>query len=353
MHDLHNNKFVEFVRAKINAGDFKSKEDLIKYMQNLSKTIDGNTALIDLLKQEGINLNSEDMNKIVTQLLDYYDKTKVNTSSLNLDGVSQFKVEDKDYIKVKNEDGSYTVLDDSMNDDTFVKQFEDRQNASFNYQSNDGVKNRKEIVADMKEDKVEATLTSSVDVNIRELTPKERRQFGAIMRMNDIDKINILFDPERNIYINRDTGETFYAYKNQEGKIEVRKANEQTVTTVKEDVDYVDQDGKERTTEVERPVDEGFENLDDFELKYIVDNKLDALTPEQKAAVLRLIEKRKQQAENQNSIQKENEKEFQKVKTYNFLNKPYNGFASVMVLSLITALYGVIFITYLLVKIYS
>lgn len=351
MNKLYNNSFVEAIRKKILDGDFKEKEELINYIKKLKTLVVQDTVLIQRLKEEGIVLNNEDLESISKDLLEYYDKTKTDLTSLNLDGVSQFEIGNKDYIKVKNEDGTYDVLDDSMNDKTFVEQMKERQNESVNLQTPDGIKNKDEIIKDMKEDKKEANLTSSTNINIRELTPEERRQFMAVMRMNDADEINFVVDPVRNIYINRDTGETYYVNKNEYNQMEVRKVEETTAETIKQDVPVIDNEGLHQEITLESPENMDLENLDEFELQYAVDNRFDSLTPEQKEIIMQLLERKKEMKtiDGQTNINENKIGGKQYVKT--MLNQPYNGFTSLLILSFVTLLIGFMMVGYLIFKI--
>lgn len=352
MAKLYKEIFADTIKEQINMGQFNTKQELIEFLHNFNTTYFDNPALMQSLKQAGINLKELNVNEVTQELLSYYDKKNVDTTSLNLEGISQVEIDGTDYIKINNGDGTYDLLDDSMNNDNFVKQFEDRQNESYNYQTNNGVKNRNEIIDDMKKDKEEVKLTSSNNVNTRELTPEERREFGAIMRMNDANVINFVVDPVRNIYINKNTGELFYAHKNKEGKMEVRKAEEVTTQTLKQDVEVVDDMENDSKVTVEQPDDGDFENLDDFELQYIVDNRLDTLTPEQKVILFRLIEKRKERKMQDNQEKVKEERGPQKVMMMNMFNKPYNGFTSIIYFSLLTLLFGIGMILYLVMKIY-
>lgn len=350
MDKYKNNILFEILSKKILDGEFKEKEDLVEYLKNISNIVMSDSVISQMLKEQGIVLDNEELEKISKALLEYYDKSKADLTSLNLDGISQFEVGETDYIKIKNEDGTYDVLDDSMSDKTFVEQMKERQNESVSLQTPDGIKNREEIIKDMQEDKQEAKLTSSTNVNIRELTPEERRQFRAVMRMNDADEINFVVDPVRNIYINRNTGETYYVNKNQYNQMEVRKADEFTVETIQQDVPYIDEDEIEQTAIVENPedVDLDLENLSEGDLQYIVDNKLDALTPEQKENIIRkLNEKKEIDSQKQNEQNQLGGRQY--VKT--ILNKPHNGFANILLLSFVTLLSGLLMISYLLLKV--
>lgn len=345
-----NNKFVDLIKSKVNSGELKTKEEIINYIRKIRESAYSSPELMNLLKEAGINLEEQDLNKVTTVVLDYYDRTKVNTTSLNLDGVSQMTIKDEKgfddkYIKVENKDGSYTILEDNMNDKDFVTQFNERQNKSVNLQSNDGVKNKEEIVKDMKSDKIEVNLQSTNNINTRELTPEERREFSAVMKGRNADEINFIVDTKRNIYIDKDTGETYYTYLNNDNKMEVRKVNETTSETISNDVNSVDENGMEQQIAVESPQNVDMDNLDDYELQYMLDNKFDSLTQEQKQTLLALIERRKEMKSNENTKGLSKENGYQYTLKLNDPKKQ-NGYLNLIFLSLVMLLLGIGFILF-------
>ena len=354
MSKLYDEKFKEKIKEKIRKGKFAEKQDLINYISGLSNDAVNNPEIASKLEQEGVEVNSNDLADIVKELLEYYDKTKTNTASLNLENVSVIDIEDKNYLKVNNGDDSYTILDDSMTESDFVTQFQDRQNSSFNYQTKDGVKNREAIIEDMKKDKVEVTLESSTQTNVRDLSPEERREFAAVMRLPDSDEINFLVDPERNIYINKDTGETFYTHRTSDGKLEVRSATEKKAETLTDTVNSVDELGNEVEVNVESVSNlSEFEALDSYELEMVVNNKLDSLTPEQQAKLKEMLARKKAE-EKAKVLEKENVKDQaleMKPKTLiKQMQKPYNGFLSLMFLCLIVSLLSTSILLYIIIS---
>lgn len=348
MKKLFDEAFIEIIRKKIMANDFKNKEELVEYLKKMNTAVLNDPSLMERLRQEGIMINSDELNSITKDLSEYYDNSKANITSLNLDGISQFKTDNskQDYIKVNNADGSYTILDDSINDKSFVDQMKERQNESINLQTSNGIRNKEEIVKDMARDKEEAKLTSSIDVNTNNLTSEERKQFEAVMHLNDANKINFVADPQRNIYINRDTGETYYANETEFGKTEVKKANEQTSESITNNVDYINPEGIKEEISVDTPSDINLEMLDDSDLQYIRDNRFDSLTPEQKASLNEIIERRKERT-NEGKIKLESPKTYTKT----MLTQPYNGFSSLVFFTLLTLSFSVACIIYMLLSI--
>lgn len=350
MSRLYNDQFANILREKINTGEFKTKEDLIKYMNNINMVFFNDPELMRQIKEIGISLKYEDLNALTQDLLEYYDRSKEDLSSLDLGGVSHVDIEGTDYIKVQKEDGSFELLDDSMNNDDFIKQFKDRQNQSYNFQTNDGVKNREEIIEDMKKDKAEAHLTSSNNVNTRSLTPEERKEFLTVMHMSDSEEINFVVDPARNIYINKDTGEIFYAHKNPEGKLEVRRAEEVTTETIQKDDKRNDDMTNDVAVNIEKPEDLDFNNLSDADLQYIYETRFSTLTPVQQQILIDLLNRRKER-----TLAKESEtlvKEQEKVKKLELLMQPHNGFTSILYLSAVSLVAGVGMLLYMIIKIY-
>ena len=347
---LYNDQFADILRAKINVGEFKSKEELIQYMNNINMVLFNDPELMRQIKEKGISLKYEDINALTQDLLEYYDKSKDDLSTLDLEGVSHVDIEGTDYIKVKNEDGTFELLDDSMNNDDFVTQFKDRQNESYNFQTDNGVKNREQIVDDMKHDKSEAHLYSSNSINTRDLTLEERREFLTVMHMSDSGEINFVVDPARNIYINKDTGETFYVHKNAEGKLEVRRAGEVTAKTIQKDDKRTDDVTNDVEVNVQNPIDLDFNNLSDDDLQYIYETRFNTLTPEQQQTLLNLLNRRKERtlAEKSETLVKEQEK----VKKLELLMEPHNGFTSILYLSIVSLIAGVGMLLYMILKIY-
>ena len=84
-------------------------------------------------------------------------------------------------------------------------------------------------------------------------------------------------------------------------------------------------------------------NLDDFELQYVLDNKFDSLTPEQKQTLSVLIERRKEMKSNENTRDLSKEKSYQYTLKLND-SKKQNGYLDLIFLSLVTLLFGIGFI---------
>lgn len=343
---MMNDKFIDIIKKKVDLKELKTKEEIIDYIKKIQKLVYNDLELMQMLKELGINLEEQNLNKVTEIILDYYDKKNVNTTSLNLDGVSQFEIKDEKgfddrYIKIDNQDGTYTILEDNMTDKDFVTQFNEKQNASVDLQTNDGVKNKEEIIKDMKDyDKIEVNLQSTNDIDTRELTKEEKAEFATVMQGKMASEINFVVDTKRNMYIDKDTGETYYTYLNSDNKMELRKVNEQKSETISRDVLHVDENGIKENITVETPSNIDFNDLDDYDLKYVLDNKFDTLTEDQKQTLFTILKRREEMKNNSQDKDMNKEKGYQYILN---LNKPveHNGYLNILFLSLVTLLFGI------------
>lgn len=350
MSKINDNTYVNKIKQEIMSGTFKTKDDLIAFLIKSRPIILNDSFFRQELNNSFIKLNEETLNQMETVLLEFFDKRKNNDiTNLNLDGVSSFTVDDKDYIKYKDSDDNIIILDDSMSNKNFVDQFQERQN-DLKDMTFDGNKNKEIIMQDMAREKVSSQLTSSMDVNTRDLTLEEKRQFASIMSWPNADDINFLVDLKNNLYINKDTGEVYFVNKNEYGQLEVRKASEVTSETKKDEVSVIDDNSIELDVNTETPDMPDFDAMDDSDLEYIYQNKLDTLTEIQRQKLVEIMEQRKQQRlREKTNNQKTNEKVFVK-KLNNALHKPYNGFVSLIFLCSTVAFSGLGILMLMIIK---
>lgn len=350
MSKINDNSYVNKIKQEIVSGTFSTKEDLINFLLKNKESVLNDTYFNQELNNSFIKLNEETLKAMEKELLEFYDKTKNNDiASLNLEGVSGFKTnDDQDYIKYVNEDGEILVFDDSLEDDSFVKQFNDRLNDSS--LNGNAEQNKQEIINDMKYDKINVNLYSSQDTNMRDLTQEEKQQFASVLNMPDANKISFLIDPKRNIYINKDTGEVYFVSKNKYGDLEVRKANEVTSETTKQETPIIDDKGQEQQVTVESSAEPNFENMEFSDLEYIYENKLGDFDEKQRQRLTEIVKKRREEMYQQSlTSTKKDEKVFVK-KLDSALHKPYNGFVSFVFLCSNLLFFGLGFLLLIISK---
>ena len=123
---------------------------------------------------------------------------------------------------------------------------------------------------------------------------------------------------------------------------EIRRANETyTLTDKKDEIEY-SEDMSESVNESENPGIE-YEALSDSDLYYMVENRNGLIPEEAVNGAKNEMERRKKIQENRPMLSKK-EKPKQYILTP---NKQSNGFTSFLMLTLITSIYGIGFLTYL------
>ena len=148
------------LRNDIKNGKYKDKKSLMDDLVSINKYINTHPELLKNMKE--LDFKDDLVDKNILQLLSYFDEVMA-PSPLNLEGITSFEIGDKDYIKFKDENGDVKILDDSHDNRSFVEQFENKQDESRSFQSNDGTQNALEIAKDtLKYEKKEVPLESTV-----------------------------------------------------------------------------------------------------------------------------------------------------------------------------------------------
>lgn len=148
------------LRNDIKNGKYKDKKSLMDDLASVNKYINTHPELLKNMKE--LDFRDDLVDKNILQLLSYFDEVMA-PSPLNLEGITSFEIGDKDYIKFKDENGEVKILDDSHDNRNFVEQFENKQDESRFFQSNDGTQNALEIAKDtLKFEKKEVPLESTV-----------------------------------------------------------------------------------------------------------------------------------------------------------------------------------------------
>lgn len=148
------------LRNDIKNGKYKDKKSLMDDLASINKYINKHPELLKNMKE--LDFKDDLVDKNILQLLSYFDEVMA-PSPLNLEGITSFEIGDKDYIKFKDENGDVKILDDSHDNRSFVEQFENKQDESRSFQSNDGAQNALEIAKDtLKFEKKEVPLESTV-----------------------------------------------------------------------------------------------------------------------------------------------------------------------------------------------
>ena len=181
------------LRNDIKNGKYKDKKSLMDDLASVNKYINTHPELLKNMKE--LDFKDDLVDKNILQLLSYFDEVMA-PSPLNLEGITSFEIGDKDYIKFKDENGEIKILDDSHDNRSFVEQFENKQDESRSFQSNDGSQNALEIAKDtLKYEKKEVPLESTVlDDNLGS---------AIINQQPTLANDNILGNSEEKIFYNQ------------------------------------------------------------------------------------------------------------------------------------------------------
>lgn len=337
------------LRNDIKNGKYKDKKSLMDDLASVNKYINTHPELLKNMKE--LDFKDDLVDKNILQLLSYFDEVMA-PSPLNLDGITSFEIGDKDYIKFKDENGDVKILDDSHDNRSFVEQFENKQDESRSFQSNDGAQNALEIAKDtLKFEKKEVPLESTVlDDNLGNAIINQQPALA-----ND----NILGNSEEKIFYNQSDDQIVTIEQNGDD-VAIKEVGE---------TKSVEEKAEDTTSKViYPPYDEvtvtlllfkGPDNLDvdlfiNQYLNYLTVKQIDLLisnyilTPEQ---MNKLTEQRsiKEMAEKQ----VEDVKQMEKPKTLVLKKNDKAAFVDSLLLSFVVGLVWGIYLTFLIILLLS
>ncbi len=337
------------LRNDIKNGKYKDKKSLMDDLASINKYINKHPELLKNMKE--LDFKDDLVDKNILQLLSYFDEVMA-PSPLNLDGITSFEIGDKDYIKFKDENGDVKILDDSHDNRNFVEQFENKQDESRSFQSNDGAQNALEIAKDtLKFEKKEVPLESTVlDDNLGN---------AIINQQPTLANDNILGNSEEKIFYNQSDDQIVTIEQNGDD-VAIKEVGE---------TKSVEEKAEDTTSKViYPPYDEvtvtlllfkGPDNLDvdlfiNQYLNYLTVKQIDLLisnyilTPEQ---MNKLTEQRsiKEMAEKQ----VEDVKQMEKPKTLVLKKNDKAAFVDSLLLSFVVGLVWGIYLTFLIILLLS
>lgn len=337
------------LRNDIKNGKYKDKKSLMDDLASINKYINTHPELLKNMKE--LDFKDDLVDKNILQLLSYFDEVMA-PSPLNLESITSFEIGDKDYIKFKDENGDVKILDDSHDNRSFVEQFENKQDESRSFQSNDGTQNALEIAKDtLKYEKKEVPLESTVlDDNLGN---------AIINQQPTLANDNILGNSEEKIFYNQSDDQIVTIEQN---------GNDVAIKEVGETKSVEEKEEDTTSKVIYPPYDEvtvtlllfkGPDNLDvdlfiNQYLNYLTVKQIDLLisnyilTPEQ---MNKLTEQRsiKEMAEKQ----VEDVKQKEKPKTLVLKKNDKAAFVDSLLLSFVVGLVWGIYLTFLIILLLS
>ena len=337
------------LRNDIKNGKYKDKKSLMDYLASINKYINKHPELLKNMKE--LDFKDDLVDKNILQLLSYFDEVMA-PSPLNLESITSFEIGDKDYIKFKDENGDVKILDDSHDNRNFVEQFENKQDESRSFQSNDGAQNALEIAKDtLKFEKKEVPLESTVlDDNLGNAIINQQPALA-----ND----NILGNSEEKIFYNQSDDQIVTIEQN---------GNDVAIKEVGETKSVEEKEEDTTSKVIYPPYDEvtvtlllfkGPDNLDvdlfiNQYLNYLTVKQIDLLisnyilTPEQ---MNKLTEQRSIKEMTEKQV--EDVKQMEKPKTLVLKKNDKAAFVDSLLLSFVVGLVWGIYLTFLIILLLS
>ncbi len=214
---------VEAIKSDIRNDKYQSKEDLKRDIVDLNKYINTHPELLNNIKE--LDFKDDVVLKTITSLLSYFDET-MKDAPLNLEGITSFKIDGKDYIKYRDQNGKVKIMDDNVDNRNFVEQFKAKQNESEYFKQDDGKESALNIAEDMNEYQ-----KTSIELNeADEMEKTHSNQLLSSMAMqkydNQADK-DIIGNAQTGIYYDEQNDKVLTA-KQQENSVEVSEVKEIT-----------------------------------------------------------------------------------------------------------------------------
>lgn len=365
MEKLYGEKFIEEVRKQIIENRFNSKEELITYLNNLPSSTN-NT-------QEGIENNIEDLSSIKDSLCEYYDLSKQDLTELNMDNISEVKVEDgKQFLKVEDSVGDVSYINiDNLNGKSASEILKDRQEELIEKTNNkdelvEQLVNTNTVIemGDIKESLPSADLNDDRKKQVAAVLNTDAYKDSMGLGSADSVKVSdIIGSPEDNIYYDKKNDKTFYATQTSNG-YEVKEANEtsavasfQTTNTVDINGNIVTSNSVDFSQAEEKVIDEDelkkingyeqFNSLSANELRCALEHS-EMLTDDQKNLVEYLADKKEKEETEENKKEEEKEKEQVKQLVLNNNMNNTTGFTSIIFIMMMVSINGLLILGYIL-----
>lgn len=327
--------YIRELEKEIEKRSFDNKKYLQQYLEQVIHVITYNTEAREFFREKGL-FDKEDSThkKFYEYFFSFYDK--LNSEDLSISDITAFEVDGVSYIKYRDKDGDYRVIENTQPDKSYLEQIREKQQSSIYFQIGSAEDNKQAVLNKMTEERREVNLESTVDASVSSMSPEERDYFETLVNHELFRDKNLIFNAEDNIYIDRDNGDTYYVAVNSQGEKEIKKVDESYQVN-----------GENKITNSEIPSNTDYSNLTTGDLYYLLEHKSENMTAVEVEKLKEEISKREMQEKR--DIELSN---VSKPKQYILdIQKPFNGFASLMTLALITTLYGIGFVIYLYIMI--
>ena len=139
--------YVELLEKEITKKSFVNKQELKQYLDEAFNIVKSNDDIKKSFVDAGLFSEIDpEQKEFYSYYFKIYDKIHVSESNLNVDEVTSFTIEGKDFIKYRDKDGNFRVIEDNEPSKSYIEQIKEKQDSSIEFQINDGETNKQEIL---------------------------------------------------------------------------------------------------------------------------------------------------------------------------------------------------------------
>ncbi len=339
---------LEAIKNKTKSGKYKNIEELKKDIIDLNKYISNHSELLNNIKQ--LDFKDEIVLKTMNSLLSYFDEV-MKSAPINLEGITSFKIEGKDYIKYEDQNGKVAIMDDNADNRNFVEQLKSKQVESEYFKQDEGKENTLNVIHDMNEyHKTFDDLNDAGEIKLSDSSSKVANRFDEQSDRNPIgneqagneqnDKVLTSQQQDNNVVItevkNEDNGTSLDIQKN---NASYPPYNEEVVTQ------YL-MTNRSNNIDITTFIDKYLHDFSVEQIDYLLNNY--SLTDE-------YINKLNNQKSKKNIVEEENQRQSEKpkAKVFTLNNKPKAAYVDTLLLSFIVGLVAGMYLIVLILFIMS
>ena len=221
------NVLIGYILGALKNTDKKELYVLRDYMNDINKYVNTHP---ELLKNISSLENKDDMVMAnITNLIQYFEDAMNKMPDLDFSSVTSFKVEDKDYIKYKDENNNIKILEDTLDNRNFIEQLKQRQSESKSFQTDDSLENVENMIENMEKFEKESIELETVEEEkkdaIRNASGQQYISASVMEHYADKENEEIVGNVEAGIYYNKDDDQILTT-KEEEGKVVIKGVEE-------------------------------------------------------------------------------------------------------------------------------
>ena len=339
---------LEAIKNKTKSGKYKNIEELKKDIIDLNKYISNHSELLNNIKQ--LDFKDEIVLKTMNSLLSYFDEV-MKSAPINLEGITSFKIEGKDYIKYEDQNGKVAIMDDNADNRNFVEQLKSKQVESEYFKQDEGKEKALNVINDMNEyHKASYDLNDAGEIKLSDSSSKVVNSFDEQSDRNPID--NEQSQNEQNDKVltsqQQDNNVVITEVKNEDNgtSLDIQKNNASYPPYNEEVVTQYLMTNRSNNIDITTFIDKYLNDFSVEQIDYLLNNY--SLTDE-------YINKLNNQKSKKNIVEEENQRQLEKpkAKVFTLNNKPKAAYVDTLLLSFIVGLVAGMYLIVLILFIMS